>query len=219
MTPRKPPVKRLFTGAAGSALARIDETVTPQTPSEASPKKRGRRPKYKSDEERKAADKQRKRDERVDEAAQEIIDAHPDQLGSHGESSGGFSPQKIERVVAAQQGAEAIGLGTDRDPNAPELGTPDRRHVSAVPVSADNDTSKHEESDSTFVNNAIRRQTRALHVWIHGSKKRICSQNHAKLAEGQKNSRTKVYCAVCRKLLVRPGKVLNSPDRSSNASN
>src|ERR1700740_2229061 len=103
--------------------------VAPERPVETQPKKRGRRPKYKSNEERRAADAARKHDERSTKKANEIIAAHPDNLGSQGESSAGFSPQKIEQVVGAQQRAEAIGLGTDRDPDAPELSTPDRRRV------------------------------------------------------------------------------------------
>jgi hypothetical protein len=208
------PVKKFLAGSYLSGLQLPESTPEPVP----APKKRGRKPKYKNDEERRAADAARKRDDRLTGQANEIIAAHPDHLGSHGESSGGHSPQKIEQMDAAQQAAEATGLGTDRDPDRPEAGAPDRRRVSSVPVNPDNDTSeRQDETDGTFVGNAMRRQRRTLHAWIHGKKKRVCSQDHAKLAENQKNSRIKVYCAVCRKLLVRPHKAGNFSDKPPEA--
>lgn len=204
MNTRKNSTQRAFSGLAGSPLALVSAQPAP----ESQKKKRGRPPKYENDEQRKSADATRKRGERVVAVAQEVIRAHPDHLGSHGESSGGHSPQQMDKIVGAQQAAEAVGLGHNRDVDKPELTTPDRRRVSYVPAHPDDAKDNEKESDSTFINNALRRQAASLRQWINsGSKKKkfVCSQDHKALAERHKNSVEKVYCRRCRKLLVKPG--------------
>lgn len=223
--PRKPPAQRAFQGLVGrfdpddvpvaDAQPEPSPVVVPEPP-----KKRGRKPKHANETERKAADAQRKKTERATTKAQEIIDAHPDHLGSNGESSGGFGSGKIERMVAAQQKGEAAGLGTNRGED--ELRISDRRRVSHVPVSADNDTSdtnKDPETDKTFVNAAMRQQGRHIRAWIRGDQPKLrCSQDHQVLADKMRDSKTKVYCRRCRKLLVdpsgKPVKGINPPNFS-----
>jgi hypothetical protein len=177
-------------------------------------RKRGRPRKYTDEQERKDADAARKRNAYPVERARDVIAEHPDDRGKiPGESSGNHGAAKMEAIVAGQQHAEAIGLGTNRDPDFPQYGPSDRRRVSVVPASSDDIVGK-EETDGAFVERAFRRQNRSMRDWIHGKTKRPpCDQDHRRFAEQHKDSKVKLYCGRCRKLLVNPGKVVNFPEK------
>jgi len=188
---------------------------------EPEPVKRGRGApkKYQTDAERKAAEAASKREKRAEAKANEIIAAHPDDLGSIGERSGGYNSEKIEQVVGAQQAAEALGLGTDRKRDEyggfTDWSPPDRKRV-AVPVIEKEDTdwepeaAANAEQEDVFIEKAMRKNASGLRDWLnwHRLKKRECpfKDKHPEWARKHKDSPRKVYCARCKKLLVNPGK-------------
>lgn len=197
--PRKPPVKRAFQGLAGSPLSQVEQPIEPVIEQQ----KRGRPRKHKDDDARKNADKERKRLVRLTDAAVKIIREHPDYRGADGEVSGGYSPTAIAKIAHRLQAAEAMGLGSNQNPDEPGWSLPDRRRVSVPVGNPDNDTSKPEKTESAFVDNAMRRQTRSLRIWVHGRKRKVCPKDHVKMTLLCKGP-DRMYCKSCGKWLNKP---------------
>lgn len=181
---------------------------TPAPPIEPVEKrKRGRPQKYADDQQRKAIDAQRKKDERAISSKAEAIEQaqanHSDNRGSQGELSGGFDSEAISRKADRYQKAEL--LGAVQDPDNPEISVPDRKRTS-VPINPD----KREYSNKEMKGGMTREDARSLRVWIHGPQKtkRSCVDYHQSMAEKHKDSKVKVYCGRCKKLLVNPGKAV-----------
>ena len=201
-----------------SHCAMIAATPKPAERATGEPVKRsrGRPAKYGSEEDRKAADATRKRGERVVKKAEEIIAENPDQRGSQGELSGGFDSETIARKADGYQKAEL--LDAPRDPDNPEIAVPDRKRTS-VPVKPD----EREYSNKELKGGMTREENRSLQVWIRGPQKtkRGCVDYHARMAENHKDSKVKVYCRRCGKLLVNPGKAVRGifSDAAPKASN
>jgi hypothetical protein len=175
------------------------------------PRKRGRKPKYATEEERKVADAARKRDERKQNSEAELVAKLADRTGTDFRTgpqdallvskSGGYNSNKIDKIVAEQ---DISRLSSPNADVSDELTTPDRK-VTAVPKNPDNDTKDTRETDNTF----MRRADVQLRRWIKGPVKKPCVSEHAGIAEHHKDSKRKLYCGKCRKLLVNPGKPVN----------
>jgi hypothetical protein len=171
------------------------------------PKKRGRKPKYANDEERKAADATRKREDRKQDAEDKRLEQLADRTGTDFKTgpqdaliisvSGGYNTKKIDTIVGKQDISRLSSPNADA---SDELTTPDRK-VTAVPVNPDN-AEDFQETENRF----MRKAGAALRRWAKGPVKKACVSEHAAFAEKLKDSRRKVYCGKCRKLLVNPGK-------------
>jgi len=207
MNQPKRKVQRAFHGLVG----------LPPEPVE--PVRRGRPKTHLTEADRKTADAARKRGKRVEVKAGEVIAAHPDSLGSvRGETSGGYGSTKIEKIVAAQQAAEASGLGSDRATDeyggTTELTTPDRKRT-GVPVDQDQAEPKNERED-VYIETGMRKSAAELARWKNWDKlkPRECpvKDKHAGIALRNRDESRKVYCGRCRKLLVKPGKWIVGED-------
>ena len=171
--------------------------------------KRGRKPKYATEEERKAADATRKRGERQDKAEAERITDLADRTGTDFKTgpedalliskSGGYGAEKIDLIVAHQDTSRLSSPNADT--TSDELTTPDRK-VTAVPVNPDNAKKDIRETDGQF----MRKAGAVLSRWAKGPVKKSCALEHVAFAEKHKDSKRKVYCGKCRKLLVKSGK-------------
>jgi hypothetical protein len=207
----------------------VQDTFTPAQPP--APVKRGRPPKFKSDEERKQADADRKKKERSGQRERErhaqLADrTGVDYKGSRGEVSGGYGSRQISQNLGRQQAETAILSAPHNDgPQLPAsqlsdgfLATPDRKR--SLPVgNPDNSKPDFSETDSTHSNLVMRREAASLHRWIHGQQKKACTTDHAGIAERHRDSRRKVYCGKCRKLLVNPGKPVKGVSVRDSAGN
>lgn len=180
------------------------------------PKKRGRKPKYATEEERKAADAARKREDRKEDRQEKQFEQLADRRGTDsrgalpGETSGGYGTKKIDLVVAQQ---DITRLSSPNADASDELTTPDRK-VTAVPVNPDN-AKDVRETDGQF----MRKADAALRRWAKGPGKKSCVSEHAAFAEKLKDSKRKVCCGKCRKLLVNPGKPVKGISVRGTAGN
>lgn len=198
-------VNRTYSERGAKTALRIALTET-----RALPMKRGRKPKYATEEDRKAADAARKRDERKQNAEAEHAAKLADRTGTDLKTgpqdalliskSGGYNTNKIDKIVAEQDISRLSSPDADV---SDELTTPDRK-VTAVPKNPDNDTKDTRETDNTF----MRQADAQLRRWVKGPIKKACVSEHAGIAERHKDSKRKVYCGKCRKLLVNPGKLV-----------
>lgn len=202
---RKKPAQRAFTGLVGSAFSMT-------TPEPETKKRRGRPTKFANDEERKLADAARKRVERADAAqvrkerrvireSHTIIAAHPDRHGGTKEISGGNGSGEMGAITDKIQATQKSLGGGDSE----NWVASDRRKIE-IPISPDDTTNQTNETESSFVNAAMRQQQRELRRWVKGKEKKPrCSQDHQALADSHHTSKVKVHCACCKKLLVNPG--------------
>jgi hypothetical protein len=166
--------------------------------------KRGRKPKYANEDERKAADAARKREERTQESQEKQFEELTDRTGVDekgalpGERSGACGAKKLEQIVA-QQDAPAISASGELNDG---LGPSGRRRTT-VPTNPDVQPDDLRETEQTFQ----RRASAALSRWAKKQpRKKSCVEEHSQFAEKHKDSEQRMYCGKCRKLLVNPGK-------------
>jgi len=184
--------------------------------------KRGRKPKYATEEERKAADATRKRGERQDKAEAERITDLADRTGTDFKTgpedalliskSGGYGAEKIDLIVAQQ---DISRLSSPYADDTSDVLTTSDRKVTAVPVNPDNAKKDVRETDGQF----MRKAGAVLTRWAKGPAKKSCVSEHVAFAEKHKDSKRKVYCGKCRKLLVNPGKPVKGISVRDTAGN
>jgi hypothetical protein len=168
-------------------------------------KKRGRPSKHATEADRKAADAARKRDDRAHaagekNAADEYNPADEDMMNrAH---TGGTGSAEIDMTVGIQDGtATVLGPGTDGS----EYTIVDRKKT-AVPINPDKDAERSPVNPTRAVNS--REMAASMNAWIRkGSRQdKDCKRRHQAQADKNQDSKEKVYCSNCKKLLVNPGK-------------
>ncbi len=116
-------------------------------------------------------------------------------------------------MIVAQQDISRLS-SPYADDTSDVLTTSDRK-VTAVPVNPDNAKKDVRETDGQF----MRKAGAVLTRWAKGPAKKSCVSEHVAFAEKHKDSKRKVYCGKCRKLLVNPGKPVKGISVRDTAGN